>query len=359
MIAIRDIEWESCLLPASRDAELEAYLRRELGVVPPMARYLTPCPWIVRSMAGVDQYHALLVHLDQRIVDLIGLVVSEDNSCRFCYAAQRAILRIQGFSDQRIRQLQQDLLSASLGRRESTALEFARRFSRASPLMQWSDTEPLRNAGWSDAAIREIAFVAAMLVYFNRLATLPALPPERMEAISESWWLGLVRPFIARRFRLERGTEDRLSPAECAGPFAYLVQELDGLPAARAIRRVLDEAFASPLLSRAAKALVFAVVARGLGCPLSEGEACELLATDGWAAADVEATLSHLDSPRLDRAERALLPVARESIRYEPARIQRRARELRETLAVEPFVEFVGLCALANAVCRLGAALAR
>jgi hypothetical protein len=101
------------------------------------------------------------------------------------------------------------------------------------------------------------------------------------------------------------------------------------------------------------------VVARGLGCPATEAEAGRLLAAEGWEPAEIEAALAHLGSPRLDPNERALLPVARESIRYEPALIQRRARELRETLGVQPFVEFVGTCALANAVCRLGAVVAR
>jgi len=357
--ALRDVEWESCLLPPSPDPELDAYLRRELGMVPRMAHYLTPCPWVVRSLAGVNQYRSLLVHVDPRLAEWIGLVVSADNSCRFCYAAQSTFLRIQGLSEARIQQLQQDLLSASLGRRESTALEFARRFSRGSPLMQWSDTEPLRAAGWDDAAVREIAFVAASHVYFNRLATLPALPPEPMEKMATRWWFGLAAPLIRRRFRVRRGAPDHLAPAETGGPFAQLVRHLDGLPAARAMRHVLDEAFAASHLSPAAKALVFAVVGRGLGAPLSEAEACSRLEADGWAPAEIESTLAHLGSTRLDLAERGLLPLARESIRYEPARIQRHARDLRESLGVPRFVEFVGLCSLANAVCRLGAAIAR
>lgn len=345
------------MLSPARDPELEAYLRRELGVVPGMARYLVPCPWMVRSLAGVNQYRPLLVHVQARLADWIGMVVSEDNSCRYCFAVQSVMLRIQGYSDARIRQLQEDLLSASLGPAESTALEFARRLSRASPLVRWSDTEPLREAGWSDAAIREIAFVASSHLYFNRLATLPALPPEPMETYADRWSLRLIAPLFRLRLRNRRGTPESLSAAECAGPFAYLVQQLDGLPAARAMRELLDEGFASPYLSPAAKALVFATVARGLGCRLSETEACSQLAAQGWSDADIEAALAHLGSARLDHNEGAVLPLARESIRYEPARIQRHARALREALGVAPFVEFVGLSALANAVCRLGAAV--
>ena len=359
MTALRDVEWESCLLPSSRDPELEAYLRRELGMVPGMARYFPSSPWVVRSLAGVNHDRALLVHVDLRLADWIGLVVSADNSCRFCFAAQSALLRIQGFSDERIRQLQEDLLSTSLGGRESAALEFARRFSRASPLVQWSDTRALQTAGWSDAEIREIAFVAASYVYFNRLATLPALPPESMEAMPERWWFGLAAPMLRWKIKKRRAAPDRLAPEECSGPFAYLVEELDGLPVARAMRRVLDEAFASPHLSPSARALVFAVVARGLGCPLAEAEARLRLEAEGWAPAEIEETLAHLGSTRLAPAERAMLSLARESIRYEPARLQRRARDLREALSVPAFVEFVGLCSLANAVCRLGAAVAR
>jgi AhpD family alkylhydroperoxidase len=314
---------------------------------------------VVRSLAGVNHDRALLAHVDLRLADWIGLVVSADNSCRFCFAAQSALLRIQGFSEERIRQLQEDLLSTSLGGRESAALDFARRFSRASPLVQWSDTRALQTAGWSDAEIREIAFVAASYVYFNRLATLPALPPEAMEAMPERWWFGLAAPLMRWQLKKRRAAPDRMAPAECSGPFAFLVEQLDGLPAARAIRRVLDDAFSSPHLSPSARALVFAVVARGLGCERGEAESRSRLEAEGWTPAEIEETLAHLGSARLAPAERALLPTARESIRYEPALLQRRARELRESLGVQSFVEFVGLCSLANAVCRLGAAVTR
>ena len=355
MSSLADVEWESCILEPVPDPELSAYLRRELGGVPRSAAYLSACPWVVRSLASMSHY----AHLDPQFSDLIGLVVSQDNSCRLCFAVQRLMLRAQGFPERRIRALEEDLFAAELDERERAALDFARRFSRAQPRASARDLEALRRVGWSEPAIREIAFSAAAMVYYNRLSTLPAIPPQDAEALPDRWWARLVFPLMAPlvRQRLRRNHRRSAQPALAAGaregPYAGLVAAFDGLPAAQALRRLLDEAFASPVLPRRSKALVFAVVARGLACPSSEAEAGRLLTAEGFAPAEQDEILSHLASPRLDTTEAALLPLARDTIRYRPAPIQRRSRALLEGLGVARFVEFVGLSALANAVCRL------
>ena len=67
--------------------------------------------------------------------------------------------------------------------------------------------------------------------------------------------------------------------------------------------------------------------------------------------------LSHLASPKLDPIEAAIVPFARETIRYRPADIQRRGRKLLEQLSVEQFMELVGVVGLANGICRRSLAL--
>lgn len=148
-------------------------------------------------------------------------------------------------------------------------------------------------------------------------------------------------------------TRQLLPPQAHPGPYAGLVQCLEGLPAALALRGVLDEAWQSPLLPTRAKALVFAVVARGVGCPRSEAEASRLLVAAGMNAAEVEETLAHLGSRSLDALEAMVVPFARETIRYRPVQVQRRARQLAPALAPAQLVELIGITALANAVCRL------
>jgi alkylhydroperoxidase family enzyme len=123
------------------------------------------------------------------------------------------------------------------------------------------------------------------------------------------------------------------------------------------LRKILDEAWASQHLSPRTKALIFAVVARGLGCSHAEREAFRLLAADGLAASEVEEILAHLASPELDPAEALIVPYARETIWYEPASVQRRGRELQKHLTTPVFLEVIGIASLANMVSRLGIVL--
>jgi alkylhydroperoxidase family enzyme len=166
----------------------------------------------------------------------------------------------------------------------------------------------------------------------------------------------LLRPLFGRLIhsRTKKGKPDFLEPELKTGPFSQVVIALDGLPLARSLRQVVDEAWSSPILTRRAKALVVAVVARGLGCKFSEGEAIRLLAEEGMSQEELEEVLSHLASPRLDPVEAVLVPFARDTVRYEPVLIQRRARTVSEQLSGPQFLEALGIVGLANMLCRLG-----
>jgi alkylhydroperoxidase family enzyme len=110
----------------------------------------------------------------------------------------------------------------------------------------------------------------------------------------------------------------------------------------------------SPLLPKRTKALVIAVVARALGCPMLEKELTELLVTEGLKSEQIAEVLAHLTSSALDPVERIAIPFARETVWYEPAQIQRRGREVMKELSREQFVELVAVASIANMVCRLG-----
>jgi len=134
-----------------------------------------------------------LTCLDPEFVELVALVVSQDNSCRYCYAATRSMLKILGFPDERIRRLEEDMLAAELSPAQQAGLAFARRVSRANPLASRADAEPLRLTGYGLEAAKELTFTAAINVFFNRIATLPALPTEVMERLADHWYVKLLR----------------------------------------------------------------------------------------------------------------------------------------------------------------------
>jgi uncharacterized peroxidase-related enzyme len=356
--ALEKVEWEPCVVEPASDAEIERQAREAFGVVPDWVPYFIRCPWIVRSI--VDFERLQLAHTDLEFAELVALVVSQDNSCRYCYAAHRVLLRVLGMPESAIRRLEEDLLVAELSPRMRQGLEFARRVSRSSPLPSAADREALLAAGYEPAAIDELAFIAAMHVYNNRISTLPAIPPANVERMPHQWFMRVFRPLFAWRLRRRqaRHASAALPVVSVDGPFGALVRALGDLPAAACLRRVLDDAFASPFLSLRAKALVFSVVGRGLGCPTSECEASRLLTAEGLDKDAQEGILARLASPRLDAVESIIVPFARETIWYRPADIQKQARAIRCQLTAEQFLELIGIAALANAVCRMCAAVA-
>jgi AhpD family alkylhydroperoxidase len=348
---LENVEWEACLIEPRHDAELERDVRREFGVLPPAVAYFAPAPWLARALVAMET--AATRHVRDTTSDLIGLVIAEDNSCRFCYAMQRTFLRLRGFTARRIRELEESRFEARLDPREALALEFARHVSRADSRLG-EDRGRLRAVGWSEDAIDELAFIAATNTFANRIATMPALPVARLERMSRLPGLGLLGP-IARRFLVgNRAERAPLTPAECAGPWSFLIEAFARSPAGRVFRRAIDEAGASPLLPRRSKLLVFAVVARTIGCTQSEREAIRLLLETGIDPDAIGETLRHLHSPRLEPSESAIAAFARETVRYRPSEIQRRARALEPALGSDALVELIGVSALANALCRLG-----
>ena len=357
MGALDAVEWEACLLEPVQNREAWRFLRRELGMVPPAWRYFLDSAWLTRAAARLNVVIIPMLRMPLELSEMVALVVSQESSCRYCYAATRTAMRILGFPDARIRRLEEDFLSADITPQEKVALEFARCVARGSPLATCREVRPLFDAGFEPDAAKELAFFATLHVFFNRLSTLPALPPQQVD-IANRWKVRLLRPLIASHVRPHRAARPEfLSRPQREGPFAELVNALDGLPAAARLRAVIDDAWGSPALSRRAKGLVFAVVARGIGCALSEREAVRLLVGQGMAAADVEHALTHLSGTDLDAHERAAVSLARESIWYRPAPLQRHVQSIRPLFTREQFVELIGVAALANMVCRLAVAM--
>ena len=106
--ALSHVAWETSLVEPGHDRVMEAYARRRLGVPHATVRYFLAAPWVARAVVDLHVEFGLLLKLDQRTADLIGLVVSQENSCRFCYAIVRSTLWLQGMDAERIRRVEQD-----------------------------------------------------------------------------------------------------------------------------------------------------------------------------------------------------------------------------------------------------------
>lgn len=349
------VQWADALLPPMAvPPPLDVEAKKQFGGIPGVMAHLSPLSWLLRTSLRMANPYA---YAPPEIISLIGFVVTQDNSCRYCYGTQRAFMRIMGQSEAQIERLEQDLEHMELDPRAGIALEYARKISRANPRPGAKERATLVAAGFSREAVAEIAVCASWWCFGNRLATLMAVPPDAMEMLIERPLFKVIRPFVAWSMRRKPHPKPiKLERNE--GPYAKVIAALGDSPSATALRQIVDEAFASPVLPRKTKAVVCAVIGKALGCATAEAEARGVLAGEGWSDADVLAMLTNLAHPKLDARDALLVPFARETVRYQPpVTIQLRMREVTRGMTREETVELAGIIGLANMLARLSVLL--
>ncbi|NJB87376.1 AhpD family alkylhydroperoxidase [Lewinella marina] len=360
MAIVDQIEWcETPLVAPTRGTLVEQEIRRQLGLSLTSIPYLAPVPWVAWSFATKIQPVA---HIPSRLADLITLVVSMENSCRHCYGATRSILRLTGYSQNRISELEEDFFHAKLDERSKAVLDFSRKCARADPRPDARDLEVLERVGLSRVAVAEVAYVATNTCYSNRLATLLAIPPDGIEDQDNSLLTRLFRPLVAIGFRkfLNRARKRNIrkyasAPGNPQGvPFGgRLVNALQGSPTADVLQSILNGCWHSPHTATRTKALAFAIIARTLNCPVCTAEASQLLKSEGLLQEDIDHLQTYLSSDALNGFESSFIHFARDTVNYQVPDIQFVARRFLTGMGKEEIIELCGLVALANWVARL------
>jgi alkylhydroperoxidase family enzyme len=357
--SLDQIDWcDVPLLPAIADPAWEREVVRRFGFASNLAKYLTPVRWLMDAEQIGEARVTPGISVPLRA--FISMVVAMDSSCRHCYGAFRSMLKILGYPEGLIRELEESFATNQLTNKEQAALEFARKVSRSAPRPSESDLRELTAAGYSQLEIAEIAYLAGLNAGGNRLATLLAVPPSQLEEIDANWFDKLKRPFTRKEFRTALSSVQSVPyPAEFSGPGAGIVRALEGSPASAALATVLNGAWNSTITSRRVKARIFAVVARGLGCQACEAEATEALRGDGWTDPEIQHVLSYLTSPKLNSFEQKVLGFARETVRYQTRRLQEVAQTFAAGLKREVVLEVIGLICYANGLARMSILLHR
>ncbi|TRZ66317.1 MAG: hypothetical protein D4S02_07080 [Rhodocyclaceae bacterium] len=345
-----DIVITEPILPIVPDAAWEAEVKRVMGMVPLYMRRIAPSPWLRGVCMDWTTYQ--FDALPRRLADIGFLVTSQENSCRYCYGVARASMRLLGYSEQLITRIEREAQLAELDPGERAFIAFCRNLARSNPRPSRAAREELMALGFSPLEVAEMAFMIASYCFGNRITTLLACPPEAaLEGLAKGWLGKLLRPLIANQLR--RRPLPRKESGRSAATLSPIARALEGLPAAALLQDTLDAAFASPLISARAKALMFGVIARTLDCRFCENDMIERLAQSGMSNAAVQASLASLSDPDLGPAEAPLLAWARDTVRYHTLDIQQRTHALLHQIGPERTLEAVGVAALANATVRL------
>jgi uncharacterized peroxidase-related enzyme len=103
--------------------------------------------------------------------EMIAVVVSVTNDCAYCIAAHSAALRKLTKDPALADQVAADHLLAEIPLRMKAALDYAVKLTRTPQEMSEADVDALRQTGWTDEDVMDIAEVTAMFNFSNRLAS--------------------------------------------------------------------------------------------------------------------------------------------------------------------------------------------
>jgi uncharacterized peroxidase-related enzyme len=153
-------------------------VRAALGRVVPFYRVFSSSPRLLT--AHLDFYGALGAPgaLSKRRREYIATAVSAENGCAHCTQLHAGFLRGLGVEPALVSGLATDPGGAPLPPADRAIVDYALKLTRTPRAMTRADVERLRDHGFSDALVFEIAFTTAYFNYTNRVAEGLGVDPE-------------------------------------------------------------------------------------------------------------------------------------------------------------------------------------
>ena len=352
---MNEIEWGEPILPVVHIAEWEAEVKADIGFVPGMVTRVSRSVWLRKvcltwSRVPVKEF-------PRRLADIATLVVAQENACKFCYGVAKAQMRLFGYSEKMIGDIEREMHLAEMDEKDRAFIKFCRNLSRSNPRPPKADRDELIRLGFTPKAVSEMAFLIANHCLINRVCTFLSCPLGSIfEKMDNSWMGKYFRPLVAWKIRRMAWTDIAPLPSDTQS-YPPIVQALAELPAGSLLNEAMEGAFASKVLSMELKILMFAVVARSLECSFCQTESRKMALDLGITESEFESAISTLSSPNLNEQERKILAWTRVTVHFQTGPMQRRLRTLAREVDEEVLLEAIGMASLANSIVRLAVLL--
>jgi uncharacterized peroxidase-related enzyme len=170
------------LSPAKPTPATSAYFdkcREKLGYVPNvLAAYSHDMPKLEAFVAFYNDLMLAPSGLSKLEREMIAVAVSSENHCLYCLVAHGAAVRQLSGNPELGEQMAMNWRAADLSPRDRAMLAFAVKLTRASAEVEEADRAALREAGFADRDIWDIAAVASFFNMSNRMASAVDMRPN-------------------------------------------------------------------------------------------------------------------------------------------------------------------------------------
>ena len=169
--------WTKVIGPAEAQGELRDVYNlvksRKINRFPEFLSVYTQEPgilhWLIDTFSRPGAYYGA-AGIDPTLVELIVVAVSAANQCHNCVVIHGELLgRLTG-DEALVKQVASDFRKADLDSKAKAALEYAVKLTLHPTEMKRQDVQSLKEAGFTDRQIVDIAHVAAWFNYVNRIA---------------------------------------------------------------------------------------------------------------------------------------------------------------------------------------------
>lgn len=151
----------------------------KLGMIPNVLAVYAFEPERLRGFSAM--YNALMLggsELTKAEREMIAVVVSSLNHCYYCLVAHGATLRMLTEDPKLAEAIAANYRHADLTPRQRAMLDFTVKVTKASSEIVEADRQALRDAGFSDRGIMDIAEVAGFFNMSNRVSSAIAMKPN-------------------------------------------------------------------------------------------------------------------------------------------------------------------------------------
>ncbi|MSQ59912.1 MAG: hypothetical protein EXR36_09805 [Betaproteobacteria bacterium] len=140
-LALNQIPWQEPIVPIFEDRDWEREVKKKAGSVLDIMRRVAPSPWLRQVLLALG--NPAMMHITGNLAAMMAMVTAQENACRYCYGATRATMRILGYSDKRIGQIERGVQLADFNERERAMLLFTRNLARSNPRPSRQDREQI------------------------------------------------------------------------------------------------------------------------------------------------------------------------------------------------------------------------